>query len=143
MSAAFVRVPRAGVLHAFSAMGAAGDTGRRGERAAERFLVRRGWTTVVRNWHGAGGELDLVAHRRGILAVCEVKTRADAAALEEILTAAQRDRIMQAAAAFLARRPELAGHTARFDLLAVAPRFLGWRVVHVPGAFEPRGDRAA
>ena len=119
-------------------MGIAQNTGRAGERAAERFLVRRGWTTIARNWRGGGGEIDLVAHRRGVLAICEVKTRSDASALDEVLTAAQRERIGRAAAAFLARRPELARHVVRFDLLTVAPRRTTWRVRHLAGAFQPR-----
>jgi putative endonuclease len=122
-------------------MGIARDTGRSGERAAERFLVRRGWTILARNWRGGGGELDMVACRRGIVAVCEVKTRADAAALDEPLTAAQRTRIARASAAFLARRPDLARHTVRLDLLTVAPGRFRWRVRHVAGAFESRPER--
>lgn len=116
-------------------MGEALDTGKAGERAAERYLVRRGWTTVTRNWRGGGGEIDLVAHRRGILAVCEVKTRGNASALDEVLTAAQRDRIMQAASAFLARSPQFRSHLVRFDLIAVERRTLRWRVRHIAGAF--------
>jgi putative endonuclease len=121
-------------------MGAAQRTGRSGESAAERFLVRRGWTVVVRNWRGGGGEIDLVVHRRGVLAICEVKTRADAAALHEVLTAAQRERIARAGAAFLSRRNEFSRHTVRFDLLTVTRHGFWWRVRHLPGAFEPRRE---
>jgi putative endonuclease len=119
-------------------VGKALDSGRAGERAAERFLVRRGWATLSRNWRCSSGEIDLVMHRRGVLAVCEVKTRADEAALDEVLTAAQRDRIMRAAEAYLARRPELDRHVVRFDLLTVTRRGLLWRVRHLAGAFEPQ-----
>lgn len=120
-------------------MGQTLDTGRAGEDVAERYLVRRGWTTVTRNWHGGGGEIDLIAHRRGILAVCEVKTRASASALDEVLTAAQRDRIMRAASAFLARSPQFRSHLVRFDLIAVERRPLRWRVRHMAGAFVSQG----
>jgi putative endonuclease len=113
------------------------EAGRAGERTAERHLVRRGWRILARNWRGAGGELDLVASRRDVLAVCEVKTRGGSEALDEVLTAAQRARIARAAAAFVARRPELGGHAVRFDLIGVRGR--GWlrRVRHVPAAWEP------
>ncbi len=109
--------------------------GTAGERAAERHLVRRGWSILGRNWRGAGGELDLVAARRGVVAICEVKTRTDDAALAEPVTAAQRLRIARAAAAFLAARPELDGHEVRFDLLTVAAGPGGGRVRQLPGAF--------
>jgi putative endonuclease len=112
------------------------DRGVRGEEAAARFLARRGWSVLARNWRGAGGEIDLVASRRGLVAFCEVKTRASAAALDEPLTAAQRARIVGAAAAFIAARPDLAGHDLRLDLLVVLPRRHWARVRHLPGAFE-------
>lgn len=120
-------------------MGVAHQRGRGGEDAAARHLVRRGWTVLARNWRAAGGELDLVAARGHVVAFCEVKTRGGAGALAETLTAAQRRRIARAAAAFLAARPELAGHEARFDLLTVRPG--RWRacVRHQPAAFT-EGD---
>ena len=115
-------------------------TGSAGERAAERFLVRRGWTIVARNWRGGGGEIDIAATRRGVLAICEVKTRGDAWALAEPLTAAQRARIGRAGAAFLAGRPALARHAVRFDLITVTRRRLGFRVRQIPAAYSVRGQ---
>jgi len=108
-------------------------SGRRGERAAARHLTRRGWTILAQRWRGAGGELDLVAARGGVVAVCEVKTRADPAALTEPVTAAQQARIRRAGEAFLASRPDLAGLSPRLDLINV--RLGRWRarVRHLPG----------
>jgi putative endonuclease len=121
-----------------------GDRGARGERAAARFLARRGWRVLARNWRGAGGEIDLIAARRGLVAICEVKTRASAAALAEPLTAAQRARIVRAARAFLAARPDLADHAVRLDLLMVRPGRPWARVRHLPGAFEaPAGAQSS
>ena len=118
-------------------MGEDAQRGRDGERAAVASLRRRGWRVLALNWRGAGGELDLVAARGDVVAFCEVKTRADEAALAETLTALQRVRIARAAAAFLAARPELAEKAVRFDLITV--RAGRWRrtVRHLPGAFDP------
>jgi len=118
-------------------MGRRGEDGRRGERAAARHLTRRGWTVLATRWRGAGGELDLVATRAGVLAICEVKTRAHAAALEEPVTAAQRARIARAAEAYLAGRPELDGLAVRLDLVGVRLGRLRHRIVHRPGAVGP------
>jgi putative endonuclease len=118
-------------------MGRRDEDGRRGERAAARHLTRRGWTVLATRWRGAGGELDLVAARAGVLAVCEVKTRGRASALEEPVTAAQRARIARATEAFLAGRPELAGHAVRLDLIGVRLGRVRARVVHRPGAVGP------
>ena len=120
-------------------MGVQRLSGRDGEEAAARHLIRRGWRLVARNWRGGGGEIDLVAERRGVVAVCEVKRRGRADALEETLTAAQRDRIVRAAAAFLGSRPDLGRAEVRFDLLLVGPGRP--RVRHLPGAFvAPAGS---
>jgi putative endonuclease len=121
-------------------MGRDAETGRRGEDAAARHLIRRGWRIVARRWRGGGGELDLVAVRRGVVAVCEVKTRGDPAALAEPLTAAQRRRITAAATALLAARPDLAAREARLDVLLVHPRWPWARVRHLRGAILPRAD---
>lgn len=111
-------------------MGLAERRGRRGERAAARFLRRRGWTIVAERWRGGGGELDLVAARAGTLAFCEVKARGDARTLAEPLTAAQRARMRRAATAFLALHPELASAEARLDLITVHLRGPLARVRH-------------
>lgn len=52
-------------------------TGRRGERAAERYLRKaKGYRTVTRNWRLGKGEIDLVCLDREVLVFVEVKTRA-------------------------------------------------------------------
>src|SRR5512134_3329333 len=100
-------------------MGDRTEAGRRGERAAARHLRRRGWTILATRFRAAGGELDLVAARGDVVAICEVKARGDPAVLDEPVTAAQRARIGRAAEAFLAARPELGGRAVRLDLIAV------------------------
>ncbi len=108
--------------------------GRRGERAAARHLRRRGWTVLTTRWRGAGGEIDLVAARGGVLALCEVKARSDAAALVEPVTSAQRVRMRRAGEAFVASRPDLADLQPRLDLLTVRLGRIRARVRHQPGA---------
>jgi putative endonuclease len=124
-------------------MGDRTDEGRRGERAAARHLTRRGWTVLATRWRGAGGELDLVAARAGVVAICEVKARGDPSVLDEPVTAAQRARIARAAEAFLAARPELVPCAVRLDLIAVRLSRLRARVVHRPGVIEARSPPAA
>lgn len=111
--------------------------GRRGERAAERHLRRRGWTILERRWRGAGGEIDLVAGRGASLALVEVKARSDPAALDEPLTAAQRARMRRAARAYLALHPPAADAEVRMDLITVRLGPLRARVRHLPGAAAP------
>src|SRR5579863_3056366 len=49
--------------------------GRRGERAAEKYLKRNGYRIVARNFRAAGAEIDLVAMDGETLGCVEVKTR--------------------------------------------------------------------
>ncbi len=109
------------------------ERGHRGERAARRHLVRRGWTIVASRWRGAGGELDLVAARGRLVIACEVKTRSDARALIEPLTAAQRVRIARAAEAFVALHPGMRDRELRLDLITVRAGRIRCCVRHLPG----------
>jgi putative endonuclease len=49
--------------------------GRQGEQAAADYLERAGLRVLDRNWRCAEGEIDIVAAERGVLVICEVKTR--------------------------------------------------------------------
>jgi len=71
--------------------------GRAGEDAAARHLARRGWRIVARRWRGGGGELDLVARRAGVLAVCEVKVHRGSPVAYAPVGARQRARIVAGA----------------------------------------------
>jgi len=116
-------------------MAASGDLG---EALAALHLVRRGWRILHRNWRGGGGELDIVAIRRGLVAFVEVKARGDPAELDEPVRHAQRERLVRAATAYLARHPGLWGVETRFDVITVEMVRPGRRrrVTHIRDAFH-------
>ena len=101
--------------------------GRRAEMLCVLALRLKGYAIVARrhvSGRGLGaGEIDIVARRGSRLAFVEVKARPTLAQAAEAVGRHQRRRLGRAAAAFLARRPELAGLAARFDVMLVAP----WR----------------
>ena len=109
--------------------------GARGEELAAAYLRGRGWDILARNVRSRRGEIDLVAGRDDLLAFVEVKAwdAFGAADLEYAIGPAKRRRIRDAARLFLARRPDLAGRRARFDvvLLGGDPP----RVRHLENAF--------
>lgn len=107
--------------------------GRRAERLAAWWLRAKGYRIVARGFRAPVGEIDLIARRGRVLALVEVKARADLDTAREALAPRQRRRIARAAHLFLQRRPDLAGLEVRFDVMLIAP---GRRPRHVPGAWR-------
>lgn len=95
--------------------------GRTAEALAAWRLRLTGYRIVARRFRSHQGELDLVARRGAVLAVIEVKARADETAATVALGTQQRTRIERAALAFLQRHPALSGCSLRFDLMLVVP----------------------
>lgn len=101
------------------------ELGARGERAAARFLERRGYEILERNWRCSAGEIDIVAHDCSALVFVEVKTRTsiDAGLPEEAVDAEKRRRYEVLAAHYL-HDHDIDETPVRFDvvaLLVVAP----------------------
>ena len=94
--------------------------GRRGERAAEKYLRRNGYRIVARNFRAAGAEIDLVAMDGETLVFVEVKTRRsrDAGAPEEAVDERKQKQIRRAAELFAMRYRE-DEIEMRFDIVAV------------------------
>lgn len=95
--------------------------GRLAERLCRWHLRLRGWRIVAVDWRCPSGEIDIVARRRGVLAIVEVKARPDLDKAAASILPRQRRRIARAAAAFLSARPDMAEMTLRFDVMLVAP----------------------
>jgi len=94
--------------------------GRRGERAAEKYLRRKGYRIVARNFRAAGAEIDLVAMDGETLVFVEVKTRRSriAGAPEEAVDERKQTRMRRAAEVF-ARHYRADEIEMRFDIAAV------------------------
>ena len=113
---------------------AAWRAGRWAERIAALLLSAKGYRILARGLRSPVGELDIVARRGGVLAVVEVKTRAEEADALLAVTPRQRRRIARAAEAFHARLAERARLTLRFDVVLVLP----WRAPrHIMDAWRP------
>jgi putative endonuclease len=111
--------------------------GKEGERLAERYLQKKGYKLVERNYRCAGGELDLIVLDRRVVVFVEVKTRTGhgfGTPLEAVEFRKQR-KMIQAAQFFLAVKG-LQQRDARFDVVGVS--WAGREVVveHIENAFE-------
>lgn len=116
--------------------------GRWGEHVACRFLERKGYTLLDRNWRGSEGELDLVMSDGGRLVFVEVKARGGGrfGAPEEAVTAVKRRRLRRTALAYLEARG-LLEEDYRFDVVAIHGRAAGgYHIEHYPDAVDDEPD---
>ena len=117
------------------------DLGRKGEEAAARYLVRRGYDIVERNWTCIAGEADIIAFDGDTIVFVEVKTRTSAAngLPGEAVTKEKRRHLLDAARRYMVAHPTR--KAIQFDIVEVfldpageAPRVLAVR--HHPDAFR-------
>ena len=112
--------------------------GQFGEEQAARYLRRRFYSIVERNYRCRFGEIDLIAKRGGILAFVEVKLRRDDAHGEarEFVTAQKQQRVLAAAQQWLSLHETAL--QPRFDVIEVyAPQGENGpvRINHIANAF--------
>lgn len=96
------------------------DQGLWAETAAAIWLSLKGYKIIKRRYKTPVGEIDIIARRRNLLAVVEVKARASESEALESVRPQSRRRIENAARHFLARHPGYAAFDVRFDVIAVS-----------------------
>ena len=96
------------------------ELGRKGERAAVRFLKNRGYEILETNWVCFAGEADIIALDGSTLCFVEVKTRTGVQKgfPSEAVNAKKRDRYEKIAACYLQtyHKTEL---SVRFDVISI------------------------
>jgi putative endonuclease len=103
------------------------------ESRAAALLIAKGFRILARRWRSPVGEIDIVARRRHLLVFVEVKARERLDDAAWSVTERQRARIVAAAEAWLAQRPDENIRDIRFDVMLVAP---GHIPRHIPAAFD-------
>ena len=117
--------------------------GARGEKAAERHLLRQGWIVVERGFTGRAGEIDLIAIEHKTIVFVEVKTRSSyrkGHPAEAVDNTKQR-RLTQTAYGFL-KKKQLFDCSFRFDVISIVwPDLTADPTIeHFQNAFEPVGQ---
>src|SRR3970282_601959 len=111
--------------------------GQEGERLAERYLRKKGYKLVERNYRCAVGELDLIVLDRRIVVFVEVKTRTGhgfGSPLEAVEFRKQR-KMIQAAQFFLSAKG-LQQREARFDVIGISWPGREPVLEHIENAFD-------
>ncbi|MDE2007243.1 MAG: YraN family protein [Rhodospirillales bacterium] len=89
------------------------------ESLAVSALERDGWHILARRLRNAGGEIDILAQKAGLLSIVEVKARRDLAGAAGAITLRQKQRLVAAADQVLADHPDWGPEGTRFDILVV------------------------
>lgn len=114
---------------------AAEAAGRRAEALAALWLNLKGYRVLARRFACAQGEIDLVAARGKLIAIVEVKARADVASALAAVSPRAQGRLARAALVWLGRHADGgSGCQVRFDVIAICP---GRFPVHLRDAFRP------
>jgi putative endonuclease len=125
--------PRAPKAEAAPERIAAFRTGLSAESRCAAWLIARGYRIIARRYRSPAGEIDIIARRRGVTAFIEVKARATLDEAAYAITPTQQQRIVAAAAAWLAQNPKYNNDALRFDAMLVAP---GRLPRHLTAAFD-------
>lgn len=114
--------------------------GRWGEKHCERFLRRKGFKTIARNFACKMGEIDLIAtENSGAIVFIEVRTRADESytQAQETVTPKKQARLIRTAKYFL-KTYKVKDRPLRFDVVAVVLGHKGRpKIRHYENAFTP------
>lgn len=106
--------------------------GRWSEWTAAFFLMLKGYRILAMRYRVRAGEVDIIARRGELVAFVEVKARRDLMAAVDAVTFASQDRIRAAGDHWLARQPDAARLSLRYDIVAITP----WKLPrHYQGAF--------
>ena len=106
------------------------------ERLVGERLEADGWAVLERNWRGAGGEIDLIVARAGVVRFVEVKARdpQDPTGLDAV-SHDKRRRLVRAAEEWLAGQPKVPAESA-FLVATVDFEPGGWTVALLDDAFD-------
>lgn len=112
-------------------------SGSQGEEAAARFLEKKGYEILERNYRACGAEIDLIARDGDTLCFVEVKTRKseDFGLPAEFVDLRKRRKIIRGARVFSGRR-KYAEMYIRFDIVSVVHEGRRPVIQHIENAFE-------
>jgi putative endonuclease len=111
----------------------ADQRGREGEAEAAMWLAQQGWRIIAERVKTKAGEIDLIAHKPGLVAFVEVKWRARSAALADAIDERRLARVAKAAE-IVAHEYATDGEDIRIDVILLAP---GRPPTHIENAWMP------
>ena len=113
------------------------EIGRKGEELALRFLKKRGYQIIERNYVCKMGEMDIIARDRDILVFVEVKTRTSTTfGPPQLAVNPKKQSQMSKVALYFLKEKKLEDVKARFDVVAILLGARGEEIELIKDAFD-------
>ena len=111
------------------------ELGKKGEQLAVEFLLKKNYTIVERNYRFEKAEVDILAKKKDILAVIEVKTRStlDFGNPQDFVKPKQIKNLVKAVDQYvIVNNLDV---EVRFDIIAIVKANNGFEIEHLEDAF--------
>ena len=111
------------------------ELGEKGEQLAVDFLLKKGYNIVERNYRFDKAEVDIIAKKKDILAIIEVKTRSstDFGNPQDFVKPKQIQRLVKAVDEYVTSNS--LDVEVRFDIIAIVKAGKGYEIEHLENAF--------
>jgi len=113
------------------------EKGSEGEKVAERFLEKKGYKIVERNWGNRYGEIDLVMEKNEELVFVEVKMKSGErfGTPEEMVDKRKLRQVRRTAEMYLTKEGRWRGYKGfRIDIVCVVKKGGGYEIRHYEAA---------
>ncbi len=113
--------------------------GLEGELLIEQYLTQNGYTIIKKNFSIRGGEVDIIAIKKEVLAFTEVKTRENIYFnTSEVVNYSKQKKIITTAKVFLSQNNNYSDKVLRFDIALVEGS--NKKVTYIENAFTDTND---
>lgn len=111
------------------------NLGKKGEQLAVDYLIAKGYTILDRNFRFDKAEVDIIAQKKDILAVIEVKTRSsiDFGNPQDFVKPKQIKNLVKAVNEYILKHDLDA--EVRFDIIAIVKEHASFKIEHLQNAF--------
>jgi putative endonuclease len=112
--------------------------GSRGEDLAVRYLKKKGFKVIERNYHCPWGEIDLVAREKNTLVFVEIKARSSSeyGLPQDAVDRFKQKKLIEVARAYMAEHHLKDDIIARFDVVAIHLTPTGPDIELIKDAFQ-------
>lgn len=113
--------------------------GNAGEAAVGTWLLEQGFTVLAYNYRSAGGEIDLIAQHKELIAFIEVKVRSnDYFNSSQVIVPSKQKKIIFTARRFCLQH-RITDKIVRFDVALLKPVGNSFEITYIPNAFTDQG----